>query len=289
MFVWFLGVLSPFISLCIFYFPLSLFVSLCLPLSPFISLYLPLSSFISLYLPSCGRPLPSSWTSCLPLSSFMWGAFAGFLSVLSLLSPFVSLHVGGLCQIPERLVSSYLFLSPFVWVVFSGFLSILFLFIFYGLPLSLLMWAVFATFCLPLVSYFPLSPYSFMWMIFVGFLGDLFDFVSLCLPHMMGFSGSWMFHLPLSPFISFHMGGLCRILGHIVVLYLSLSPFIYFHVGDLCRVPEYLISLCLPAHGIPGYLIFLCLPLSPFMWATFARILNFCHPLIPFVSHCLCS
>ena len=49
---------------------------------------------------------------CLPLSPFMWVAFAGFLSVLSL-SPFVSLHVGGLCGVPGVL-------SPFVSLHVGG-------------------------------------------------------------------------------------------------------------------------------------------------------------------------
>ena len=70
-------------------------------------------------------------TLCLPLSPFMWVAFAGLLGFLS---PFVSLcplYVGGLCRLPERLVFLCFPLSPFGLCRFLGVLSA---FVSLGLP-----------------------------------------------------------------------------------------------------------------------------------------------------------
>ena len=127
-FAGFLGVLSPFVSLCL---PLSPFVSLSFMRVAFAGFLGVLSPFVSLHVGGLCR-VPGRL--CLPLSPLVFLHVGGLCRVTEGLaflcfpwSPFVSPHVGGLClcRVPGRPVSICLPLSLFMWVAFAGFLGVL--------------------------------------------------------------------------------------------------------------------------------------------------------------------
>ena len=170
-----------------------------------------LSPFISICLPSWGGSLPDSWIFLfylffflhmrglcrdlgrsiflyLVLSPFIWVGFVGCLSVLF---PFISFHAEGFCRDLEYLVVLCLPSSPFIWVVFIGILNILFPFV------SLYMGGFGRVLGYYIYFRFSLSP--FIRAAFVGFLVVLSLFVSLRNGGLVGFLGV------SSPFISLYL------------------------------------------------------------------------------------
>ena len=205
-FAGFLGFLSPLVSLHVGSYcrvP-ELLVSACLPLSPFMWV-----AFAGLLVSHC-LPSPGFLLRLCPLCGFLSpGSWAPCLR----LSPFVSVQVGSFCRVPGHLVSACVPSSPFTWVPFAG------------------------------------------------FLGSLSPPVSLCPSCGLFFPGYWAHCLRLSPFVSLHVGSLARFLSSLSPLFshcLSSSPCVsLYDVGS--RALNRFVSLDAKSCRVSGSLARFCL------------------------------